>query len=180
MILTSLSTENKLKIAVERDEYVFKSYFITNYKVFEKYAFSFLKDKYLAEDVTSEVMWKMWHLGEDLLRIGNIEQYIFKSIKNKCLNMMRVRQPKFVNHDDVPEHADDSLNPEKLLIGAQAVAKIEKAISDLPEKTKQAFLLVKEEKLTYKQVAECMNISPKTVDRHIQNAVKKLFSFLKL
>lgn len=179
MLVTTLSSEKKLKIAVEREEAVFKSYFIANYKVYEKYAFSFLKDKFLAEDVASEVMWKMWHLGEDLMRISNVEQYIFKSVKNKCLNMLRVRQLKFVGNEDLPDYADNSLNPETLMIEGQAIAKIEKAISKLPEKTKQAFLLVKEEKMSYIEAAENMNISPKTVDRHIQNAIKKLYYFLK-
>jgi RNA polymerase sigma factor (sigma-70 family) len=179
MILNTLSTENKSKIALKRDEAVFKSYFIQNYKVYEKYAFGILKDRFLAEDVASEIMWKMWHLGEDLMHVANVEQYILKSIKNKCLNMMRVRQPLYVENRDLPDYADNSLNPETLMIEAQAVAKIQQAISELPEKTKQAFLLVKEEKMTYKEAAESMNISPKTVDRHIQNAIKKLFSFLK-
>lgn len=93
--------------------------------------------------------------------------------------MMRVRQPLYVENRDLPDYADNSLNPETLMIEAQAVAKIQQAILELPEKTKQAFLLVKEDKMTYKEAAETMNISPKTVDRHIQNAVKKLFSFLK-
>lgn len=179
MILTTLSTEKKLKIALERDESVFKSYFIANYKMFEKYAFSYLKDKHLAEDVASEVMWKMWHIGEDLVHVANVEQYLFKAVKNKCLNMLRMKQLKYVEENELFEFADNSLNPESIFIQSQAVTKIEQAISKLPEKTKQAFLLVKEERFTYKQVAESMNISTKTVDRHIQNAVKKLFQGLK-
>lgn len=179
MSLTPLSNEKKSKIALERDESTFKSYFISNYKVYENYAYRFLKDKYLAEDVASEVMWKMWHLGEDLLYIVNLEQYLFKSVKNKCLNMLRVRQLQYVQQEDLVDYADETLNPENMMIQAQAIAKIEQAIAELPEKTQQAFLLVKEDKLTYNQVAENMNISPKTVDRHIQNAVKKLFKFLK-
>jgi len=179
MILTILSSENKSKIALKRDEAIFKSYFIKNYKVYEKYAFGILNDRFLAEDVASEIIWKIWHLGEDLMHVANVEQYILKSIKNKCLNMMRVRKPIFVENQDLHDYADNSLNPEKLMIESQAVARIQQAISELPEKTKQAFLLVKEEKMTYKEAAESMNISPKTVDRHIQNAVKKLFNFLK-
>jgi len=179
MIFNLLSDDAKRKIATERNEAVFKSYFISNYKALENYAFYFLKDRCLAEDVSSEVMWKMWHIEGDLLHISNVEQYLLRSVKNKCLNILRVKQLQYVDQDDIKDSILDSNSPENILIETEALLRIQNAIDQLPEKTKQAFLLVKEERLSYKEVAEKMSISTKTVDRHIQIAVKKLLIFLK-
>ncbi|MVZ60610.1 sigma-70 family RNA polymerase sigma factor [Sphingobacterium humi] len=179
MFFKSLSEEEKLKIAQARNETVFKSYFLRNYRVLEQYAYTFLKDKALAQDVSSEVMWKMWHLEADLLHISNVESYLLRSVKNKCLNMLRLKQVVYVDQQELRDELLDQNHPEEIMMQTEGVKRIESAIASLPQKTKQAFKLVKEEKRSYQEVADLMNISKKTVDRHIQIALSKLWAILK-
>ncbi|MGN0020785.1 MAG: RNA polymerase sigma factor [Sphingobacterium hotanense] len=174
--LTSLEKE---RIAQYRDEMVFKSYFLRNYKVLERYAFGFLKDYALAQDVCSEVMWKMWHLGSDLMHVSSVEGYLLRMVKNRCLNLLRLNQPVYLVPDDFAEMNIEFPDPERLMMESERVKEIQQAIDALPQKTKQAFLLVKEESRSYQEAAEIMNISKNTVDRHIQIALAKIWQSLK-
>jgi|SRR5699024_3534243 len=175
-----LSDEDKIAISLNRDERVFKAFFVSNYKLLRDYAFSYLKDRHMAEDVASEIMWKIWHLGSDLMHIKRLEQYMLRAVKNRCLNIIRVRMPIFTTSEYLESNdvRTQTSSPENILIQVESVHRIYQAIELLPEKTKQAFRYVKEEKKSYKEVAEKMNISVKTVDRHIQIAIKKLWEHL--
>jgi RNA polymerase sigma-70 factor (ECF subfamily) len=59
------------------------------------------------------------------------------------------------------------------------IKELEFAIDQLSPKTKEAFLLVKDYQMSYKQAAETMGIAVKTVDRHMQIAIEKLYFLLK-
>lgn len=180
MYFKPLSDDNKREIAIERRQEVFKSFFVTNFKVLESYARFYVKDKYIAEDIASEVMWKMWHLGSDLQYVTSVELYLMQAIKNKCLNYLRIRQVEYVGHEELADYQFlDHLNPEDIFISNENLMEIEDAITKLPAKTQEAFRLVKDENYSYKDAAERMGISINTVDRHIQIAIQKLWCALK-
>lgn len=181
MFFKPISEHNKVLIGLNRDENAFKMFYISNFKVLVHFANSLLKDKHLAEDVASETMWKMWNLGSDLMNIASIEKYLIRAVKNRCLNILRVKKMVYEDENELIKHDNrlDVVCPEHILINIEAVRKIELAIEQLPSKTKQVFKHVKEDKASYKQTAEIMDISIKTVDRHIQIALQKLYQSLK-
>lgn len=177
--IQEFSEEQKHKIAIMRDEYVFKQFFIQNFEVLKRHALSIVKDDYHAEDVACEVLWEIWNMGAQFVHIKSPSNYLYRATKNKCLNLLR---NKVVRYEPVEAYADtliDNLSPEALLISTEKTREIERAIDQLSPKTKEAFLLVKDCQMTYKQAAETMGIAVKTVDRHIQIAVEKLYFLLK-
>ncbi|MBB2950927.1 MULTISPECIES: RNA polymerase sigma factor [unclassified Sphingobacterium] len=177
--IKDFSEEQKHKIAIMRDEYVFKEFFIKNLEILEEYALSIVKDDCHAEDVASEVFWEIWNMGPKLMEIKSVSAYLYRATKNKCLNLLR---NKIVRYESVELHCNtliDDLSPEALLISTEKTKEIEFAINQLSPKTKEAFLLVKDCQMTYKQAAESMGIAVKTVDRHMQIAIEKLYFLLK-
>ncbi|WP_400261943.1 sigma-70 family RNA polymerase sigma factor [Sphingobacterium sp. SG20118] len=175
MYLEPLNDDNKTKIAIERDENSFKVYFLANYKQLEKYAAFILKDNHLAEDAVSEVMWKLWFMGPDLMKINAVEPFLLKSLKNQCLNLIRMRQVVLIDNYNDHDLLVERNTPENMMISAERIRHIQQAVESLPPKTKEAFKLVKEEKKSYLETALLMGISKKTVDRHIQIALEKLW-----
>lgn len=181
MHIKALSDKDRIAISSARDESAFKRFFVSNFSALRDYAYLFLKDRHTAEDVASEVMWKIWHLESDLMHIAKLEHYMLRAVKNRCLNLARIARVVCTTDEDL-EFKDDRLDicsPEHILIQNEAVNRIYCAIDLLPEKTKQVFKYVKEDKISYKETALKMDISIKTVDRHIQIAVKKLWAALK-
>lgn len=180
MYFRPLTEESKREIAIERKQEVFKAFFIANFKALENYAKFYVKDKYIAEDIASEVMWKMWHLGSDLQHINSVERYLMRAIRNKSLNYLRINQAEYVGHDELADYQFfDHLNPEDIFISNERMVEIENAVAKLPMKTQKAFRLVKDENYSYKDAAKMMGISVNTVDRHIQIAIQKLWHMLK-
>ena len=179
MIFKPITDIEKHKIGIDRDESVFKAYFVANYKVLKGYAMRILGDTHFAEDVASEVLWKLWHLGSDIVHIAALESYLLRSVKNKCLNLLRVRQLHYMDPADIKDTLVEWEHPQQLLMQEESLRRIENAIHSLSPKTKEAFLLVKEQRYSYKEVAEQLNISTKTVDRHVQIALQKLWLALK-
>ncbi|MGJ1436030.1 sigma-70 family RNA polymerase sigma factor [Sphingobacterium siyangense] len=177
--IQELSTEEKQMIAIGRDERIFKKFFIQNFDGLKLYAFSFIKDEDLAQDISCEILWKIWNLQERLLGIELLVPYILRAVKNKCLNHIRKKSIEYSLHDMAHDNFIDDISPESLLISKEKIAEIEHSISLLPAKTKQAFLLVKDEQLSYKQAAAKMGIAINTVDRHLQIALKKIYAQLK-
>lgn len=177
--IKDFNEEQKHKIAIMRDEYVFKQFFIQNIEILKQYALSIVKDDCHAEDVASEVFWEIWNMGSKLVDIKSVSAYLYRATKNKCLNLLR---NKIVRYEPVEVHCNtlvDDLSPEVLLISTEKTKEIEFAIDQLSPKTKEAFLLVKDYQMTYKQAAETMGIAVKTVDRHMQIAIEKLYFLLK-
>ncbi|MNR31047.1 RNA polymerase sigma factor [compost metagenome] len=113
------------------------------------------------------------------MNIVSLESYLLRAIKNKCLNLLRVRQLVLTDGIEYQDTLIDRNTPEDILISTESIQRIQRAVECLPPKTKEAFKLVKEEKKTYLETAETMGISKKTVDRHIQIALGKLWACMK-
>lgn len=177
--ILEFNEEQKHKIGMMRDEYVFKQFFIKNYEVLRNYANAIVNDEYHAEDVTCEVLWEVWNMGSKLMQINSLKAYLYRAVKNKCINLLRNKIIQYEPSEVHCDHLIDELSPEALLISTEKTREIERAIAQLSPKTKEAFLLVKDCQMTYKQAAETMGIAVKTVDRHIQIALEKLYFLLK-
>src|SRR5690606_40970379 len=107
--------------------------------------------------------------------------YAFTAAKNKSLNILKKESEKeliSLNEIEVDIHIDYS-NPELILLQGELKQQLEDAIKTLPRQCKLVFKLIKEEGFSYKEVAEILDISPKTVDAHLVNAVRKLSAILK-
>lgn len=121
MLLNLLSDSDKKAIAQDRDERVFRRLFLDSFHPLCNYAFYFLKDRHLAEDVTAEIMWKIWFMGSDLLYINSLEKYLLRAVKNRCLNLLRVRSVDYVSNDELLELDSriDLNTPENLLLQSE-------------------------------------------------------------
>ena len=74
----------------------------------------------------------------------------------------------------MPEPQEQSYSPEESLISEELFAIYVKALDRLPERCREVFIRIREEKQSYAQVAEELDISIKTVDAQLQKAVTRL------
>ena len=72
----------------------------------------------------------------------------------------------------------DLSSPELNTINRENLQVIQKAINALPQKARLVFRLVKEDGLKYREVAELLGLSVKTIEAHMMVAYKKLFEYL--
>ena len=82
------------------------------------------------------------------------------------------------NDDMLEMFAGTDTSPEDDCISDEIVRELNSAIEALPPKCRMAFKLIREDKMKYRDAAELMDVSVKTLETHIRNAMKKIFSVL--
>ncbi len=141
------------------------------------FAQSYVKNLPVAEELVSDVFYKLWEKRNTLHEIENKESYLYKATKNQCLNYLKSRFNRADLQTDHPESLDfliDRLDPEAELLNRELQQVLDATIEKLPHSCKNVFVLVKGRGMSHKQVAETLGISAKTVENQITKAIKKL------
>jgi RNA polymerase sigma-70 factor (ECF subfamily) len=178
-----ISTSKSIEMNPVGNE-VFLQYFRELYPKLMSLSCSFVDD-YVAEDMVQDAFVALW---EQKGQVRNIPAFMYKSVKNNCLNYIkhnhvvsdyeqkvRIAESRilFLN-----ERMDEN-DVFKQIEYSDIRSKIEVALSKLPPRTAEAFKLYYFEEFTAKEVAEAMNISPRTVEVHVQKALSLLRDELK-
>jgi RNA polymerase sigma-70 factor (ECF subfamily) len=172
-------------LLTKRDEAAFEQVFKTHYRNLHAYALTMLKDNDEAEEMVQQVFYKLWERSDHLSFSGSIAAYLYRAVHNETLN--------FIKHQNVRAdyrlHVAHSMkNKSEQVHGKWSQKELEnkfrEALNDLPEQCRTVFQLSRFEDLKYKEIAEKLNISVKTVENHMGKALKllrtKLVDFLPL
>ena len=169
----------------KRDEAAFEQVFKTNYKSLHVYAFTMLKDDAVAEEMVQNVFFKLWERTENLTITGSVEAYLYKAVHNESLNYLkhlkvRKEHQLYVSHRMKGENESAA---RKLRVKELEV-RLNQALNDLPEQCRTIFQLSRFEELRYREIADRLNISVKTVENQMGKALRilrtKLVDFLVL
>ena len=163
-------------ICVDDDRRSFDHLFKLMYERMLNFCVNYVKDKESAEEIVSDVFLKIWMKRKDICHVQNLETYLFIAVKNHSLNhLKRFSNSRVVYLEDMGSYEIiNANNPEKELEEKEIFFKMDQAIESLPQQCKIIFKLVKEEGLKYKEVAEILGLSPRTVETQLVRAVKKL------
>lgn len=174
--------ELQQRIAEYEDAVAYKKLFFLFFLPLKNFSYAILKSKESAEEVVSDVFVEIWAKRKQLLEIDNLKMYIYVSVRNASLRrLQQTQKTKTLSLDDIEvSFASSDLNAADTIISKELVEKIEIAIENLPPQCKIIFKLAKEDKLKYKEIAELLSISVKTIDNQISTALKKIASVLNL
>ncbi|MGB5990075.1 MAG: RNA polymerase sigma-70 factor [Marinifilaceae bacterium] len=146
-----------------------------------RFAYTFLRDEHLCDDIVQEVFIHLWERRTSLKEIQSFKSYLFRAVRNKCIDSLRrdmrhsivsmenenVRELSFYDYSLESMEKEDLKN------------NIEDAIGNLPRNCRNIFVLSREAKLTYADIAEELDISKKTVENQIGIAIKKIRKHLR-
>ncbi len=164
------------QISYDNNEKAFRQLFDLFAGRLFQFSKSFLKNKLLAEEVVSDVFFKVWLNRSSLAGHRNIKAYLFKATYNTTLNYLdEARRKKAISLDDVEvELGVDHICPETDLINKELKEIIEQAIESLPPRCKLIYQMAKVEQLKYKEIADLLDISVKTIDHQLTIAIRKI------
>lgn len=169
-----------IRISCNNDEEAFKQLFDLYADRLFRFAKSFLKDKFLAEEAVSDVFYKVWLHRSTLENHTTIKAYLFKATYNTSLNYLNeARRKRTVSLEDVDVDLGMELCPESELINKELKEIIGQAIDSLPPRCKLIYRMAKVEQMKYKEIAELLNISVKTIDHQLTIAVQKIGEVIK-
>lgn len=168
--------ELQRRLATYDDESAYREIFISFYKPLQQFAFSFVKSRELAEEIVSDVFLKIWLNRSELHLVENLKVYLYVSIKNTSLKyLLKQHRQVAISIDELEVELESfSRTPEEIMLTAEMLNKIKESVNSLPPRCKIIFKLIKEDGLKYKEVAEILNISIKTIDNQLAIALKKI------
>jgi len=140
-----------------------------------RHARKLLKNEKDAKDVVQETFISLWTIAADLDQKTLLSPYLYMTVRNKILNIFRhnkVVNSHLTSLDDFMSsgtNITDHLVREKLLIKL-----IEEEIANLPPRMREVFELKRKSNLSYKEIAEIMDISDLTVKTQMSKAIKIL------
>ncbi|HYE55940.1 MAG TPA: RNA polymerase sigma-70 factor [Chitinophagaceae bacterium] len=180
MSFTSDLKDLQARIADQSDEQAYKELFHQFYPSLYQFALSILKTGQLADEAVSDVFLRIWQKRKALARIQNLKLYLFISTRNTALNYLRQQnRPTILPDDYRVQLRSIYFDPEQLLITAEMVNRIQQAIHQLPPRCQLIFKLIKEDGLKYKEVAELLNLSTKTIENQMTLALRKIGSAIR-
>lgn len=140
----------------------------------------FVSSRVECEELASDVFISLWKNKDKLKNTTDFDNYIFIIAKNRALNHLRKTKTDLIDLDTFQVDAFHNTNttPESIFISREEAERLNAAINELPLKTKQAFHLVRENKLKYKDAAEILGVSIKTIEKQVAAAVFKLKQLL--
>jgi RNA polymerase sigma-70 factor (family 1) len=163
------------RIACEGDEKAFAALFRHCYDRLLHFCLQYVHVREAAEEIVSDVFVKIWDRRATLEEISNLEVYLFVAVKNQSLNYLEQYSVMRVTPlEDGLAQLTNTLDPERTMEWKEILFRMDQEVERLPEQCRRIFKLIKEEGFKYKDVAEILGISPRTVETQLFRAIKRL------
>ena len=170
---TYQSDNDFLLSAVQRgDQKAFDTLFRRYYPMLCAYGHRFVELEDAEEIVEDSLLW-IWENRETLVIESSLNSYLFKMVYRRALNKLA--------HIDATQRADTRFYEEmqEMLQDTdyyqieELAKRIEDAVAALPESYREAFVMHRFRDMSYKEIAETLGVSPKTIDYRVQQALKQ-------
>jgi RNA polymerase sigma factor, sigma-70 family len=131
--------------------------------------YAYWDNKQEIEEAVMDIFIYLWEHPDKIQPDLSIKSYLFQSARNKCLNLIRGKQDT-CSLDDVQEQ--ESIDTVALIEAEELDELIQRAILAIPVQSREIFLKSRNENLSNREIAEELDISIKTVEKHITRSLK--------
>lgn len=138
----------------------------------QKYADYYIKDPEVARTIVNDLFVQLWFKKE---LPDNINGYVYRSIKNACLNYLeqQKRSPlSYLEHNELTVIADHNFAIEASPHKSDKLRFLESVISMLPPKRQLVFKMYRLEGFSYAEIADLLQISARTVEDHLSKSMQ--------
>jgi len=157
---------------------LFEQLFREHFNPMCHFVMTYVSDHDAAQEIVQDVFINLWQKRETITSTLTLKSYLFTSAKNRSLNYIR-DQKKFRSYVlDIEAELEETV-VEDIFAEQETADKINAALEKLPAKCRQVFELSRYDELKYKEIADKLGISQKTVEIHISKALKVLREELK-
>ena len=161
-----------------KDEKSFELLFKTHYESLVRFVYKYLNDIEESEEIVQDTFYTLWEKSETITIQSSIKSYLFQAARNKSLNSIKHRNVK-QKYADAVLNSDSEFSEDDSMEMDELQDKINEALEMLPPKCRQVFELSRFEEKKYREIAEELNISIKTVENHMGKALGLLRTSLK-
>lgn len=183
----SLNDEELFNMMKKNEGNAFKFIFKKYYNRLLGYAMRFVQDRETAEDIIQEVFMSFWEKRQ-LLKSISLSSLLFCMVRNASLNYLKQKvlvdkfPIEYIENIDGEERLyslDFALSADEETLYEELRKQIQEALSVLPERSREVFLLSRFNGLKNKEIASKLGISTTAVEKHISKSLKRISSYLK-
>lgn len=155
----------------------FKSIFDQYYTPIKNFLYYKSGDVDLSEDITQDVFMKLWDKREDVQQ-ETVKSYLYTIANNMLLN--KIRHDKVVlSFAEKNKNQQEEQSPEFTLEEKEFKEELERVIGAMPEKQREVFLMNRIEEMTYKDIADSLQLSVKAVEKRMHGALAHIREHIK-
>lgn len=178
----NISDENIVAELISGNHKAFEIVFNTYFKKLYVFSKEYVIDSENAREIVQEAFVKLWEIKSQLRPETNISAYLYAMVRNSSISFLKqaIVKKKYVDYS-MQKYQRYMLNYYALidessekLIYKELENKIHEIIEQLPKKCKTVFELSRYQELKHKEIASKLNISVKTVENHISEALKRI------
>ncbi|MBL7707735.1 MAG: RNA polymerase sigma-70 factor [Chitinophagaceae bacterium] len=168
-LLTAIALNNN-------DQAAYKELFLLLHSRLKQFAYSILKSGEEAEELVSDLFIRIWEKRDQLATIESPLLYFYTTAKNLAFNRIAKlkRQQNLAPEEWLVQLNSIYFDPEQLMMTEEMMRQIRQAVNDLPPRCRIIFKLVKEDGLKYREVAELLQLSVKTVEAQMAIALRRI------
>ncbi len=143
--------------------------------VLVRYALQVTRDQDAAYDVVQDAFIKLWNVRETLDPERSMKALLYLIVRNLALNYLRMKRHEEAKRAAMPVPDETSMpTPEETLDAAVLGTRLREWIAELPPRRREAFQLSRFEGLSHEEIAQVMDLAPRTVTNHIMLALQYL------
>jgi RNA polymerase sigma-70 factor (ECF subfamily) len=170
-------------LLAKKDESAFEQVFKSHFKSLHAYAYTILKEEAQAEEIVQQVFFKLWDRADSLSITGSVTAYLYRAVHNESLNYIKHQKVRSEHRLHVAYSMKDQADhANKKILNSELEKKLHEAMGELPEQCRTIFQLSRFEEMKYREIADQLDISVKTVENQMGKALRllrtKLVDFL--
>lgn len=172
---------NKLVITALRagEESVFDTVYRYYFRRLCAFCSQYVSEQDEVEEIVQETMMWLWENRSGLLPELTLKTLLFTIVKNKALNRLSHFEVKRKVHQEIVEKYETEFENPDFYLGNELFRLYEEALKQLPAEFREAYEMNRNQRLTHKEIADKLNVSPQTVNYRISQALKLLRIALK-
>jgi RNA polymerase sigma-70 factor (family 1) len=167
-----------LQVRISRfdDQIAYKELYTSLYPSLFQFISGIIKSKQSSEEIVSDLFIRIWEKRKTLEEIRNLRVYCFVAARHMSINQLekqklhRVANIEYFKNQLIHPMPD----PEKSMISSEMVRRIHEAVEELPARCKMTFKLIKDHGFKYREAAEILQVSEKTIENQMTIALKKI------
>jgi RNA polymerase sigma-70 factor (family 1) len=160
------------------DQLAYKELFTSFYPFLFHFVTGIVKSRQSAEEIVSDLFMKIWEKRKTLEEIQNLRVYCFVAARHLSINQLeKQKRQHSVNIEDYKGRLIHMApDPEQSMISAEMLRRVHEVVEELPPRCKLSFKLVKEYGFKYREAAEILQVSEKTIENQLTIALRKISS----
>ena len=163
-------------IALNDDKAAYKELFILLHSRLKQFSYSILKSNEESEELVSDLFINVWEKRNKLTAIESPLLYFYTSVRNMAFTRIsRLKKQQTLPVEEwLVQMNSIYFDPEQLMMTEEMMRQIKQAVNDLPPRCRMIFKLVKEDGLKYREVAELLHLSVKTIEAQMAIALRRI------